>query len=438
MFITNEMSKTRRQRGNFNCNQIRYIYDDVCLFDAQAICTHSEQQQRQFPDTTSPAVQQSSRNYVEIEFPQQQQQQQQLSPTTRIAISSDSKNNNAGYATVYHAQDDDIDGDESTGSNGINSRDDSFARQPKSAGSSSSVVSTFQHQPNNIVETLDSSTPPTRGENKNNKATNSHTTRVEADATRIDSSPSSGFFTRTKSNNADHSQHSRLDSTLFRTNTVPSSFNKELSSKDTQQQDKNLTRSPNDHQMRSSFDESRQQKLKSDPTGQQGIIEYEDIELNKNNLLLRQQQQQQQRKNLEPFHFKPIDNTNSSNINTPTSYEDMSADFTAVGDRLHFESPQPPELPTKGPKLPVKRTHTAPSASTSQQFRDSNDVGDESVPHFIPPKPTSSSMKSRDHHSLYENQEINLSSRNGMGLPVFSLCAFFIQSSIPINPDKSR
>ena len=430
------MSKTRHQLGNFNFNQIRYIYDDVCLFDAQAICTHSEQQQRQFPDTTSPAVQQSSRNYVEIEFPQQQQQQQ-LSPTTRIAISSDSKNNNAGYATVYHAQDDDIDGDESTGSNGINSRDDSFARQPTSAGStSSSVVSTFQHQPNNIVETLDSSTPPTRGENKNNKATNSNTTRVAADATRIDSSPSSGF-TRTKSINADHSQHSRLDSTLFRTNTVPSSFNKELSSKDTQQQDKNLTRSPNDHQIRSSFDESRQQKLKSDPTGQQGIIEYEGIELNKNNLLLRQQQQQQQqqqhkRNNLEPFHFKPIENTNSSNINT--SYEDMSADFTAVGDRLHFESPQPPELPTKGPKLPVKRTHTAPYASTSQQFRDSNDVDDESVPHFIPPKQTSSSMKSRDHRSLYENQEINLSSRNGMGLPVLFMRIFYTK----FNPDEPR
>ena len=351
-----------------------------------------------------------------------------------MAISNDPRDiSNTGYATVYHAQDGDTDGTESSSSNSSFSRNSSFTGQPSSGGGGgieNRLPSTFS-QPSNIDPSTTKRTEHTTVNFQPPNSTQQQQRQPQLPfngETRLDSS-----FKRT--NSASSGSHNRSPDTSptnrsFRTQSSSVSI-PATTPRDTDLPNVSTTQSSNDDPARF-HDQTTRQRLKSDPTtttGQQGIIEYEDIELNKNHLAQRQQQQQQQRHNLEPFNFKPIHNNNNNHSNsasnTPTTttvatgYEDMSADFKAGSGsdsrRLHFESSLPPELPTKGPKLPVKRSHTAPYPETRQQFEDDDNTGgdDASVPHFIPPK-TSSSMKSRDHRSLYENREINLSSKNGM------------------------
>ena len=326
---------------------------------------HQQQQQELQQPSATIAKQQSLRGYAEIEFPgqryPQQQQQHQLnqrSPTLAHTDSTESQNN--GYVTVYHARDHDDDCSETTSDSNRNS----------------ASTTTSQNTP---PPTSDTMKPLTRLDSSFRKAAKSH------------AEPSNKLETTSK----------------------------------TEQVSARVPSSQHQHQMQQRTSLRRQEQ-----SGQHGIIEYESIELDRNHL-------QQRRNELESLNFKPI---NNNNINTSfetttntTGYEDMmSASFTAGGgsgrdrntpdmrERGQVSSP-PPNLPSKGPKLPVKRSNTnsnntspsTPSTTfTTQQMKDGEDSGrgvqNEDIPHFIPqPK---ASLKSRDHRSLYENQEINLSS----------------------------
>ncbi|XP_066936787.1 caskin-2-like [Clytia hemisphaerica] len=102
--------------------------------------------------------------------------------------------------------------------------------------------------------------------------------------------------------------------------------------------------------------------------------------------------------NYEPMELKQRTDSYKFRPIVP-GYEDMNTEFSSANTS---HSTPPPELPSKGPQLPMKRVNTLPT-----HRQQTSDQRQSDIPRFQPPPPptSSTSLKSRE-RSVYENSEI--------------------------------